>query len=255
MKKILLSFSLAAVCAISLLSSENFSLNFETAVKDNFDGIEKVEILTLDRLNSLANLNFVIAKLNDDTISAIASSDGKSFMTLSNFYVIDNANDKKLIEDRMKAVKANAKAEQEKVVYEIIKTIPKSRFISIKSFNPDNKFTTYMVTDPECPYCREEMSKIVKWLRNANVKIIFAPVHGKSAYTKSALMLKESKDINTSNQESMIKLLAKYYDVNATVNDNMATEEERDLVLEDAKKLFSKGVIKGVPFSFTIEEK
>ncbi|QKF64234.1 hypothetical protein [Campylobacter corcagiensis] len=251
MKKVLLSFGLA----LMLFGSENFSTNFEQSIKDNFENVEKVEIITLDRLQGVENLNFVIAKIDGNVISALATSNGKGFMALSDFYVLNNADDKKLIDERMKIAKANTKAEQEKVVHEIIKTIPKSRFISIQSFNPDNKFTTYMVTDPECPYCRDEMDKMVKWLRNANVKIIFAPVHGKSAYTKSALMLNESKDINSSDQKAMIKLISKYYDKNATVDDNAVTEEERDLVLDDAKKLFSKGVIKGVPFTFTVEEK
>lgn len=251
MRKLLLSLSLA----LTLLCAQNFSTNFEQAIKDNFESVEKVEIITLDRLKGVEGLNFVTAKIDGNVISALATSDGKGFMALSDFYVLNDPDDKKLVDERMKIAKANAKAEQEKIVHEIIKTIPKSRFIKIQSFNPNNKFTTYMITDPECPYCRDEMERMVKWLRNANVKIIFAPVHGKSAYTKSALMLNKSKDINSSDQEAMMKLLAKYYDENAAVDDNLVTQEERDLVLEDAKKLFSKGVIKGVPFSFTVEEK
>lgn len=241
--------------ATTLFGSDEFKVGFEATIKDNFKHVKNVEILNVDDLNSSSDLKFVIAKLDDDLIATFATSDAKSLMALSDFMVIGNDEDKKLIEKRMESAKAKMRAGQEEIVYELIKTIPEDRFISIESFNPDNKFTTYMITDPECPYCRDEIDRMVKWLRNANVKIIFAPVHGKSAYTKSVLMLNESKKIKADDQESMIKLLNKYYDKNATVDNSLVSDEERDKVLEDAKKLFSKGAIKGVPFSFTIENR
>lgn len=254
MKKFAFYLGLSALIFTQGFAEEIFSKNYENTLKNIVKNVEKIEIMSVDRLESIDGLNFVITDINGEMVPMFVSKDGKSIIGFSNLVFIGNNKDKTLIEGRMDKLHADIKANQDKIAYEIIKEIPKDRFINIESFDKNNKFMTYIVSDPECPDCREHLTKMVKYLRNANVRIIFAPVHGKSAYTKSAIMLKEASKINPDNQEALIKLLNKYYDVNATVSDDQASDEERDKVLQDAKKLFSKGVIKGVPFSFTVEK-
>ncbi|MSN96549.1 hypothetical protein F1B92_05100 [Campylobacter sp. FMV-PI01] len=252
MKKILLLCSVVFV-AFSF-AKDDFRFNLINSLKNLIPNANKIEILSTDKLSSIPNLNFTICKIEDENIAFFATNDGKNIIGFSNLVAINSQKDKNLINTKLENLQNQIKLYQEKIVYEILKTIPDDRFITINSFDKNNKFLTYMISDPECPHCRAEISKMVKWLRNANVKIIFAPVHGKSAYTKSSIMLKEAKKIDPNNQEAMIKLLEKYYDKNAQVSDNMASDEERNAVLKDAKKIFSKGVVKGVPFSFTIQK-
>ena len=113
---------------------------------------------------------------------------------------------------------------------------------------------TYIVGDPECPYCVEEMKRITKHLRNSNVKLIFAPVHGKSAFIKSALILKQLKALSPSDQKGAIDVIEKYYNKDAQVSDADVSKAELDAVYADTKTLFSKGVIKSVPYVIKVKK-
>lgn len=75
-----------------------------------------------------------------------------------------------------------------------------------------NKPAIYVFSDPECPYCREHLAQIEDELKNYQVNYILTPVHGKSAFEKSALIYKESK--KAKNDKEKIAILNKYYDAN-----------------------------------------
>ncbi|CZE47506.1 hypothetical protein [Campylobacter geochelonis] len=257
MKKIAFISTLVAIMAVASFGvDKNFDENFKNSIKTHFKNAKNIKVISTDKLKSVNGLNLVVFESLDtnETIPFFASDDGKTLLSFPQITIFGNNSDKEMVNAKIENLKLAQAKKQQKIVYEIIKTLPKDRFIEINSFDKNNKFITYMVTDPECPYCRKEMEKIVKWLRNSNVKIIFAPVHGKSAYTKAAIMLKEAKKLSPDNQDGIIKILQKYYDEKAVVSDSQASDKERQMVLDDAKKLFSKGAIKGVPFQFTIEK-
>ncbi|EAL2574109.1 DsbA family protein [Campylobacter jejuni] len=75
-----------------------------------------------------------------------------------------------------------------------------------------NKPAIYVFSDPECPYCREHLAQIDDELKNYQVNYILTPVHGKSAFEKSALIYKEAK--KAKNDKEKIAILNKYYDAN-----------------------------------------
>lgn len=75
-----------------------------------------------------------------------------------------------------------------------------------------NKPAIYVFSDPECPYCREHLAQIDNELKNYQVNYILTPVHGKSAFEKSALIYKEAK--KAKNDKEKIAILNKYYDAN-----------------------------------------
>ena len=137
---------------------------------------------------------------------------------------------------------------------ELLKSIDPARFAYIESFDKNNPYVTYIVGDPECPYCAEEMKRITKHLRNSNVKLIFAPVHGKSAFIKSALILKQLKALSPSDQKGAIDVIEKYYDKDVQVSDANVSKAELDAVYADTKTLFSKGVIKSVPYVIKVKK-
>lgn len=209
------------------------------------------DVVSVDKLNSIPKSNLVVLmdKTSNQKDIIISDDSGKNFFYVKNAFLKDK-NDKKLYDQKVEFIEDKVQKE----VFEILKTIPQDRFISINSFHKDNKKTIYMITDPECPYCKKEMDRLVKYLRNANLKIIFAPVHGKSAFIKSAIMLEKSKSIDPSNQKAFIDLISKYYDTNTAVTDDMASDEQVQKVFFDAKKIFSKGLVKSVPFMFEIDK-
>ncbi|MCI6989203.1 MAG: hypothetical protein MR902_06535 [Campylobacter sp.] len=231
--------------ASSLILSFTFADEFSANLQKTFPNSVVVSNQPLE----FSGLNLVVLDQNGST-KIILTDKSASNLVVVNDAIFAKDKDQKAF----KSAQNSTQNAIEKGAYEILKTIPDERFVIIESFFKDNPNTIYMVSDPECPYCRADMSKITKYLRNAHIKLIFTPVHGKSAYSKSAIILKESKKIAPSNQEALIKLINFYYDENTTVSDDMATDEERSAVLNDAKKVFSKGLIKGVPFKFSVKE-
>ncbi|MCW1562353.1 hypothetical protein OLT23_09035, partial [Campylobacter jejuni] len=62
-------------------------------------------------------------------------------------------------------------------------------------------------------YCREHLAQIDDELKNYQVNYILTPVHGKSAFEKSALIYKEAKKSKKMTKKK-IAILNKYYDAN-----------------------------------------
>lgn len=254
MKKIILS-TITASFLFSNLMAGDFEENFKNALKPTFKD-DKITIIKKIPYKSIQGLNFVTFKSekSKDEIAMLASDDGKSVFSYPKFAIYGNDDDAKMIEENIKNLEFTKLARQQKEALKILKTIPEDRFLNINSFYKDNPKTIYMITDPECPYCREEMAKIVKWLRNAHLKIIFAPVHGESAYTKAAIILREGKKLGANKQDEIIKIIKKYYAEDAKVDKNQASDKERDAILNDAKTIFSKGVVEGVPFKIEVNK-
>lgn len=211
------------------------------------------QIISNDKISSL-KLNLVALKdTQSDAVFLILCDDlGQNFVYASGAF-FKNQNDGNLFTKSENLLKN----EREMAVYKLLKTLPNDRFLAINSFYKDNKNFMYMITDPLCPYCKKELKRLVKFLRNANLRIIFAPVHDKDAFIRSAIMLKKSKKIDANDQKSMIELLNFYFDETMQLSNddkNFVTNDEVNLVFDDAKKVFSKGLVKGVPFVFTIKE-
>ena len=77
------------------------------------------------------------------------------------------------------------------------------------SLGDSKKPLVYIFSDPECPYCRMHLKNVRNDLKTHQIKLILTPVHGLSAFEKSALIYKEIK--KAKNDEDKIKILEKYY--------------------------------------------
>lgn len=240
MKKII--YILAACAAFALGANANeaeFVKNLKQSLND-----KNAQLISIDKLNSLNGLNLLIVRSGDKKEAFLASDDGKSLVAITEEPKLADAADVALFKMRTQILKDARDA----AALELLKSIDPARFAYIESFDKNNPYMTYIVGDPECPYCAEEMKRITKHLRNSNVKLIFAPVHGKSAFIKSALVLKQLKALSPSDQKGAIDVIEKYYNKDAQVSDADVSKAELDAVYADTKTLFSKGVIKSVPY-------
>jgi thiol:disulfide interchange protein DsbC len=110
--------------------------------------------------------------------------------------------------------------------------------------NDPKKETLVVFTDPECPYCRQELAQIEERLKTNNLKLIFTPVHPRSSLEKSVIIYNETAKAKT--DADKIKILKKYYDENVKYDQKISDKEvQRIETLKD--KYFGAG-IKGVPF-------
>ena len=246
MKKIIYVLAVCAAFAFGANANEaEFVKNLKQSLND-----KNAQLISIDKLNSLNGLNLLIVRSGDKKEAFLASDDGKSLVAVTEEPKLADAADAALFKMRTQILKdANDAA-----ALELLKSIDPARFAYIESFDKNNPYVTYIVGDPECPYCAEEMKRITKYLRNSNVKLIFAPVHGKSAFIKSALILKQLKALSPSDQKGAIDVIEKYYDKDMQVNDADVSKAELDAVYADTKTLFSKGVIKSVPYVIKVKK-
>ena len=101
MKKFAFYLGLSALVFTQGFANENFSQNYESTLKNIVKNVEKFEIMSVDRLESIDGLNFVITNINGEMVPMFASKDGKSVIGFSNLIFIGDDKDKILIEGRM----------------------------------------------------------------------------------------------------------------------------------------------------------
>ncbi|MBF0984438.1 MAG: hypothetical protein HXK63_04800 [Campylobacter sp.] len=246
MKKIIYVLAACAAFVLGVNANEaEFVKNLKQSLND-----KNAQLISIDKLNSLNGLNLLIVRSGDKKEAFLASDDAKSLVAVTEEPKLADAADAALFKMRTQILKDARDA----AALELLKSIDPARFAYIESFDKNNPYMTYIVGDPECPYCAEEMKRITKHLRNSNVKLIFAPVHGKSAFIKSALILKQLKALSPSDQKGAIDVIEKYYNKDAQVSDADVSKAELDAVYADTKTLFSKGVIKSVPYVIKVKK-
>ena len=238
-----------AACAAFVLGANANEAEFVKNLKQSLND-KNAQLISIDKLNSLNGLNLLVVRSGDKKEAFLASDDGKSLVAVTEEPKLADAADAALFKTRTQILKDARDA----AALELLKSIDPARFAYIESFDKNNPYMTYIVGDPECPYCAEEMKRITKHLRNSNVKLIFAPVHGKSAFIKSALILKHLKALSPSDQKGAIDVIEKYYNKDVQVSDADVSKVELDAVYADTKTLFSKGVIKSVPYVIKVKK-
>lgn len=115
-------------------------------------------------------------------------------------------------------------------------------YILLKSENAKSLMTIFI--DPECPYCRVELSHFEEYLKTNDIKLIFTPVHGKSAFQKVVLMFEELKENMTNKQK--ISVLKKYFDVKYGVS--VTPSENKVIKAIKTKDKYINSGLKGVPY-------
>jgi len=133
-------------------------------------------------------------------------------------------------------------AELQKKMSAIYAKEEKKNIVSIG--NDAKKETLVVFTDPECPYCRQELEKIEERLKTNNIKLIFTPVHDRSSLEKSVLIYNETAKAKT--DADKIKIMKKYFDENVKYDQKISDAEVKRI--EDLKLKYFGAGIKGVPF-------
>ncbi|MBT0742074.1 thioredoxin fold domain-containing protein [Campylobacter lari] len=111
------------------------------------------------------------------------------------------------------------------------------------SLGDKNKPLLYVFSDPECPYCRMHLDKIEETLKTHQVKFILTPIHDTSAFEKSALIYKESK--NAKDDAQKIAIMKKYYDKD--IKDYKKPSEAEVKAVRETFAKYSKLGLRAVP--------
>ncbi len=135
------------------------------------------------------------------------------------------------------------KIDRQKLIKSLSKLYKKEDKRNILVLGDDpTKETLVKFTDPECPFCSNEVEQIEAKLENYNLKFIFTPVHDRSSLEKSAIMYKQASAAKTLDEK--IKIVKKYF--NGSV-DTKVSDEDIARVEQTRKRYFSAG-LRAVPF-------
>ncbi|MGP1450632.1 MAG: thioredoxin domain-containing protein [Wolinella sp.] len=239
--------------SIALISSlmttgafaKSFEESLETLLKTQIGMPAKV-VKSYD-LEGFSGVKFVSVEsaTSAQRFPLFASKDGNSIIGFSNLFFTQSAKDNETIQQAIKEIQKFNESAKDRKLTEIFKSIPDERVVNLKSTNKNATKTYIIVSDPECPHCRSELKKIEEKLESGHVKYILAPVGARTAFVKAQIAMDEIKNAKSDNEK--ISSLRKVYAENYKVSDlNRATKE----IDEVAEKIYSSGLIRGVPFVF-----
>ena len=192
-----------------------------------------VDVVARQSVDGIAGMDFVTLNLSDGTRAQKLSIFTKDDLIFPDVISIKQGGS---IKEMMEM------AELQKKMSVLYKKEDKKNILSIG--NDAKKETIVIFTDPECPYCRQELDGIEERLKTNNIKIIFTPVHERSSLEKSVLIYNEAA--KAKNDAEKIKIMRKYYDENVKY-DQKISDAEVARIDELKLKYFGAGV-KGVPF-------
>lgn len=257
MKKFVALLGAVFLSVTLLQAKDDLQGNLSNLLKDRVKS--EIKISSTKTIKTMPGFKLVVVELlsNGDRFPVIASDKGDFAMSYNpNAFLSNNEEFNKVGDAMMKELQSymqelQAKRDKEKIpkFKELFSSLPKDTIIDIKG-KGKGKAVKYVVTDPECPYCRKEMGNIEKVLEKYNLKMVMAPVHKKPAFIKSQLIYNEAKKAKEGKE--IVGILKKYYSPNYQLT---AEDQKTDThtVDEAAKAIFSSGLIRGVPFCFDPE--
>ena len=245
MKQLVIGF-LSVLCAANIAFAD-FDTNFKQSIKEltNVD----VEVQFKKALKSFEGQYFVIGRTKSgDIFPVIVDKNGKYFIGLSSVMNFDKEDSRVIMNAINEAGEAKMK-EDSKALNKLFKEFKEGDFVTL-SGEGKNLPTKIIVTDPDCPYCRKELGNIEARLKEANLKLIFAPVHEQDAFIKAQLALNETK--TAKDNKTKIAILRKYFQDNVKLSKK---KKKTDItqVKFTTEKIFGSGLINGVPFIFDVE--
>lgn len=237
-------FLFLCVGFLFILNAQQANKNLEDAIKST-TGFN-VKVVNMTKLKSLSDV--YVAILQDEQKQAFplfTTKDGKSFWALTQFYKFSNEEDNNLIISKIAEIEKINNAPKNEAIEEMLNSFSKEDFVMLSSKTKTDKLLT-IVTDPDCPYCKEELKRLKSHLDTSNVRLVFAVVHDKKAFVKAQLILNETKNIDAKDTDKIIAVVEKYYK-NINLTDKQMKTDIKN-VEKTTNSLFSSGLIRGVPY-------
>ncbi|WQX48092.1 DsbA family protein [Helicobacter pylori] len=217
---------------------------------------KKVRILEVKPLKSSQDLKIVVVEDPDTKyqIPLVVSKDGNLVIGLGGIFFSNNSEDVKLLtETNQKILALNTTQQNSAKLNAIFDEVPADYVIELPSTNAENKDKIlYIVSDPMCPHCQKELTKLRDHLKENTVRMVVVGWLGVNSAKKAALIQEEMAKARArgASVEDKISILEKIYSTQYDINAQKEPEDLRTKVENITKKIFESGVIKGVPFLY-----
>ncbi|MDR0468332.1 MAG: hypothetical protein LBG67_05745 [Campylobacteraceae bacterium] len=241
MKKILVSTLLLGFGVNIFAQSVNE--NIQNTIKE-MSGID-TKVLSVNNFESVSGMAIATIDVGSEIIPIFASTDGKSVWAIGQFYQFSSQKDSDMMVRKVAEIEEKNKGFKSGKIDEMLKTLPKDGFVNIDAKIKTNKLLT-IVTDPDCPYCRNELNNLEKHLEETNVRVVFASVHDQKAFVKAKLILDETKKLKPTDRDKIVAVFKKYYRDISLTDEQMRANTT--VVETTTRTIFSSGLIRGVPY-------
>ena len=221
-----------SVYASSLLAATNNEIinHFKSTIP--VPGIS-IEVVERQSVSGIAGMDFVTLNLSDGSRAQKLSIFTKDDLIFPDVISIKKGGSVKEMMEQ---------AALQKNLAPLYAKEDKKNIISLG--NDAKKETLIVFSDPECPYCRQEVQNIEERLKTNNIKMIFTPVHDRSSLEKSVLIYDEIAKVK--DDASKLAIIKKYFDENVTYTQKVSDADVQKI--ENLKAKYFGAGIKGVPF-------
>ncbi|PAF53636.1 disulfide isomerase [Helicobacter sp. 13S00482-2] len=245
---------------LSIVAIASFGISALSAdVSDNIVKIlqeqtgKKISVLEVKSLSGSSDFKIAIIKDMDTRyeIPIFVSKDGKTMIGLSNVFFSANKGDATLVNEVYKKTQDhNIQQQNSAKLNTLFESIPSDYVISIPSTTKGNQKITYIVSDPMCPHCQQELKNIDTRLKDTNIRLVLVSFLGRESGIKSALVLEKIKTAKTPSEK--ISILNEIY--NPMYKPSGAKDTEIKKVENISKKISDSDIIKYVPYIYEYQK-
>ncbi len=237
--------------ASAVLSSSVFAASFEDNVKNLIEKqtSAKVNIISSADLKDSKNLKMVVVEIADGSAQRVpmfATSDGNTIIGLSNIFFTASKADEDVVSKISDEVMAYNENGQKEAAGKLIKALSPDQYITLKS-NAKNPKTYFIVADPNCGYCREELRNVEDKLKTHNINMIIVGILGEDSQKKAAYLMDNIK--SSMSESDKLKGIREVF----SSNFKAPTKIDVSKVMKTTESLFKTGVIRGVPYIYEVE--
>lgn len=236
-KKITIALALSA----SLSIAQAGIIDFTTSQTQ-----QKIKLISQFPLKSDANLMLTIIEgtyENHPIRQAVLINKADNLLIgISNTFFAQDKQDRDLIRQELgKIVAFNKSSPSQSLVKDAIAKLPKQYIINISSNDKNAKKIYYIISDPTCPHCQNELKNINERLKDGDVKMISIGWLNQQSALRAAKVYANLKD-SMSNEEKLKILNDAYNPAIAAPNTNI------DKIKEITTSLTGVGKVESVPY-------
>lgn len=165
-----------------------------------------LELVKFEPLNSKLYILIVKDKVNGYQTLLLSDEKEKNISVVNTFFSTDNTDMQRVAQELAYVASYNFKIENSAKLNALFNTIPKEYAITIQGANNNR---TYIVSDPMCVHCQEELARIESRLEKSSVVMIPIGMLGEDSLQKAAEIQAQIRELKT--PKDQIQLLRSIY--------------------------------------------